>query len=127
MTGGLLLPRVFLLAYLLFHTRIAAPFERFLLHAVGSHRAGSGVCLRVDARHMHAQPIPVHLLAAMFAAAFFEHAWPPVLVLRTMMPLMLQKSTAGEVASAEFALSILGGQRFHFPMSSDSDSAPVHW
>ena len=124
MTGGLSLPRVFLLAYLLLHTRIAAPF---LLQAMGSHRTGSGVCLRVYLCDMSSQTVTMHLLAAMFAAAFFEHAWPPVLVLRTMMPLMLQKSTAGEVASAEFALSILGGQRFHFPMSSDSDSAPVHW
>ena len=120
MTGRPSLLWVFL-AYVLLQTRTAAPV---LLHAMGSDGAGSGVCLRVDARHMHAQPIPVHLLPTMFTATFFEHARPPVPVLRAMMPLMLQKSTAGEVPAAEFALRILGGQRFHFPMSNDS--APEH-
>ena len=120
MTGGLSLPRVFLLAYLLLHTRIAAPF---LLHAMGSHRTGSGVCLRVYLCDMSSQTVTMHLLAAMFAAAFFEHARPSVLVLRAMVPLMLQKSTAGEVPAAKFAFGVLGRQRSHFLANEDSEVA----
>ena len=120
MIGSLSLPRV-LLAYFLLHTRIAAPF---LLHAAFSHRTGSGVCLRVYLCDMSSQTVTMQDLPAMAALALPELTRPSVRVFGAMVPLMLFHASSREVPTAELTLSILGGRRFHFPMSSDS--APAH-
>ena len=116
MTGCTSLPRV-LMAYLRPRSRAAA---LFLLHAMRFHRAGSGVCLRVYLCDMGSQTVTMQDLSAMAALALPELTRPSVGVFRAVMPLMLFHAAPGEAASAEVALSILGGRRFHFPTGRDS-------
>lgn len=111
--------RVFM-AYLLSRSRAAAPL---LFHAMGSHRAGSGICLRVHLCDMCSQTVAMQHLSTMTALALPELTRPSVRVFGAMMPLMLFHASRSEASSAELALSILGRRCFHFPMSKDSGQA----
>ena len=63
---------------------------------------------------MSPQTVTMEGLAAMFAAAFLEHALNPVRIFGAVVSLMFQKPTAREVAAAECALGVLGRQHPHF-------------
>ena len=109
MTGGTSLSRV-LISFLLLRTLAA--------------RAGPGVNLTVYFCDMGSQTVTMQDLPAMAALALPELTRPSILVFGAMVPLMFSNSSNRQVSTAELTLSILGGLRFHFPMSSDS--APAH-
>ena len=108
MTGRLSLSRM-ILVFLLPRTCAAVPH---LFHTMGSHRAGSGVCLGVHLGHVGPKT-----LSTVTALTPLELARPSVRILCTVVPFMLFYSPSREASSAELTLGILGGRRFHFPMS----------
>ena len=120
MTGAVSLPRMFI-AHRLPGTCAPAPL---LLHAMSFHRSGSCVVLRVHLCNVRPQSVPMQDLPAMPTLTLFELARLPVCVFCAMVPLMLFRASSREVSTAEITLSILQGQNFHSPMSSDS--APAH-
>ena len=89
MTGGRcrILP-----AFLLPHTCAAAPL---LLHTMGSHRAGSGVRLRVYLGDMGSQNIAMQLFKTVLAPDLKELTRPSVRVLGAVVPLMLFLTSGG--------------------------------
>ena len=108
MTGRLSLSRM-ILVFLLPRTCAAVPL---LFHTMSSHRAGSGVCLGVHLGHVGPKTLST------------VTALTPLVNLRgrlfgfcALVPFMLFYSPSREASSAELTLGILGGRRFHFPMS----------
>ena len=94
--------RVFM-AYLLSRSRAAAPL---LFHAMGSHRAGSGVRLGVYLGDMGSQTIPMQLFKTVLAPDLFELTRPSVRVLGAVVPLAFFNASGSEAPSAKLALRI---------------------
>ena len=106
-------------ALLLARACAAAPL---LLHTMGPHRAGSGVLFGMYLSDMGSQTIAMQLFKTVLAPDLKELTRPSVRVLGAAVPLMFFNSSGSEAPSAEPALGILGGRRFHFPMNRDSVS-----
>ena len=69
---------------------------------------------------MRSQTISVQLFHTVRAPDLVEHARHSVRIFSAVVPLMLFNTSPREASSAELALGIVGGRRFHFPMSTDS-------
>ena len=103
-------------ALLLARACAAAPL---LLHAMGPHRAGSGVLFGMYLSDMGSQTIAMQDFPAMTALALLELARHSVGVFGTMVTHVFRDATPREPSTAEFAFGILWRRRFHFPTSGD--------
>ena len=92
-------------AFLFSRTCAAAPL---LLHAMGSHRAGSGVRLGVHLGDMGSQTIAMQLFETVLAPDLFELARPSVWIFGTVMTHVFRDASTRVAPTAEFTLRIFG-------------------